>query len=239
MTTKSELLGLVDSDFLETLATSFNNKPRYHQFDSKESLVEFCSKKFSETQVIKIFDSFRSGTSPVEVANAMKELSGHSLGLKFIEKVKPDHYMFELNMGGSICDLVFLDHDMNLVAVEIKANGDDVRRAPRQCDEYKKWADFVYLLIDEKKHENAKSILPSWTGLIIYSGKKFLVSHPKTRVSPDSAFILENISRKKLECLSRIYKIKMSGSKNDLISRLKPMLGNKKFVNDLKVCLLR
>lgn len=241
MSSKIDLLKLIDFNFLEDFILNFNNKPRYHSFDSKESLIRFCSKKFNDEQVREIFDSFKLGMQPADVANMMKELSGHKLGLKFIEKIKPKNYMFEVNLDGSICDLVFLDTNLNLVAIEIKANGDNVMRAPGQCERYRKWADFVYIMVEEKNYDIVRSIIPKWIGLIVYKNNKnkFLVFHPKKSNSPDLSFILENISKEKLEHLARIYRIKVTGKKPDLISRLKPMLMNNKFVNDLKISLVK
>lgn len=241
MPSKAELLSLVDYEFLDSFVLSYNNKPRYHSFGSKESLVAFCSKKFNEGQVAEIFDSFKLGMSPILAANGMKELSGRELGAMFIEKFKPKDYMFEVSLGSNICDLVLLDRKRNLVAIEIKANGDDLSRAPEQCRAYTKWADYVYIMVDEKKVQAAKSMLPRWVGLISFIGarNRLYMNAPQERARPDISFILENISKEKLEALARMYKVKVSGNKADLIFRLKPLLENKRFTVDLKASLIR
>jgi hypothetical protein len=238
---KWDILNAIDSHFLDEFISNVNNVPRYHQFKSKEELINFCTKKFTKEQIYEIFDSFKARISPIELARKMRELNGRNIGLRFIEKMKPKYYSFEVNMNGSICDIVTLDSKLKLNAIEIKANGDNVKKAPKQCEKYRRWAELVYILTEDKKYNLIKSIIPSWIGLITYKKEsdKFLIESPKKTNVPDLSFILENISKEKLVMLAKNYKIKTSGEKKILVSRLKPLLKNENFVNNLKITLLK
>jgi len=241
MVSKSQLLRLIDFDFLDTFLLNFNNKPRHHSFDSKETLIKFYAKKFNKTQVREIFDSFKIGLSPVDVANNMKELNGYKLGFKFIELSKPKYYSFEVRLGKNKCDLVLLDENFNLTAIEIKANNDYLQRALKQCEMYSKWADYVYVLTELNKSKLLDKVMPTKFGRILYNkhtNKFFITKADKTK-NPNTTLILRNLSKEKLKILAKKYKIKATGNKSDLLNRFEKFLDNKYFINDVKMVLLK
>lgn len=241
MVSKIDLLNRIDFEYLEIIIMQSNNIPRYHSF-SKNEIVKFCSKKFTKKQIEYIFDSFKVVQPPHIVAKNLKNLNGHKIGLKYINWFKPKHYSFEVKLNRNICDVVLLDDNLNLIAIEIKADGDNIQRAPKQCIEYSKWADYVYLLTNSNKIELIRKILPNKIGLIFYDKYSdiFIMKEPAQKTKLFNVnFILKNLNIKKLRNLAKMYKIKTSGKKTELISRFKYLKSNKNFIINVKKILIK
>ena len=107
-----------------------------------------------------------------KIAEDLRERNGIELSKIFIQKMEDViSYKREINVGNRIADLAFLKANGNLIAIEIKANGDNLQKARDQLKDYFKWSNEVYLIVDERKKYNhiVNSKLKNDFGVIIYN----------------------------------------------------------------------
>ncbi len=234
-----QLLKSIDKQYLEDFLLHFNNKIRYHSFQPEE-LILFCAKKFNINQVKEISKFYRLNLTPSEAARKMKDLNGLALGRRFIMENKPAHYAFEVGVGSNICDIVFLDNKDNIVAVEIKANGDSLERAEKQCEAYSVWADYVYVLTEFEKLKAVNKLISRKFGRYLYKKDidKFVKFKSHKFNHKDYSVILNNLNNQKLRYISQKYNIKPTSNKGKIFAELQK-LNNKEVKRDIKLCLLK
>jgi hypothetical protein len=172
---KERLLSEIDDNYIRQVLLATNNIPRYEIFSkSNQSLIKFASKKFTKEQIDIIRRSFVYNKSANNVGSMFREKNGRELGDIFIEFIRPVAFRKEFRAYNRVCDIAYLNSEGSLIAVEIKANGDKIKNAIDQCNSYSRWANFVYLLIEEKKIKELSRVkLPNHTGIFVFDGINF------------------------------------------------------------------
>ena len=235
---KTELLRQVDLENLRKVAMLTNNVPKYNLLDkSKEDLIVYLSNKFNTKKLHLIMRELMVGKEVQKIAERLRERNGIELSKIFIQKMEGVvSYKREINVGNRIADLAFLKRNGNLIAIEIKANGDNVKKAISQCRDYEEWADFVYLLIESKKMQELEKIKANFdkTGFIVFfedSGKFKIIKEAGANY-PSIDELTKRMPVRSLRELAKKYKIKSSQRKLFIIKDLKKLLSQKNLEDD-------
>jgi len=236
---KVEIIKKIDFDYFSKVTLAQNNCPRYEFLSkSNKEMIDYYSNKYNRKQVVEIWKSFVIGESPSDVASRLKEKSGKDLATVFAmnlpEKYRPEK---EFRVGNRFCDLVFLDNEGLINAIEVKANGDIIASAIEQTRDYSVWANKVWLLIEEKKLKKAKRInLPQYVGIIVFQNKKFHVDRDAEIIEHDSVDYLNIMSVSGLKFLAKLFRVKMTGTKKEIKDRLLKEMKRPR-LTDIPTCL--
>jgi len=223
MYTKEELVKRLDPNYLEEVTLALYNSPRYDFLSKSErERVEYYASRYRE-QLVDISQSFVIGKKPSEVASKLKESSGKELARLFIRslpKGRCDPKM-EFRVGDRLCDLVYLDSEGDINAVEVKANGDKLSPAVGQTADYSLWANKVWLLIDEKKISELERVeLPEYVGVLVYRTNTFEVMKAPKRIHHDITEYLPLLTVTALKNLAELFGIKKAGTKEEMKDRI-------------------
>lgn len=233
--TKVEILEKVDKDYLQSIAISICNVPRYfYLYEDKKEIIATLSNKLTKEQIMKIYRFFIMDYSPEETAGILKEPNGKDILFRLIENDKPfkttDYFISEVLIKGKRCDLVHIDNQFKSIdAIEIKANGDKLDNASNQCAFYCKWADKTWLLTSEK-HFNKKNIMKELKnkgiGLMIYSNDdvKIMWKPKVNNLAPD---VLDYLPLNHIKNIAKRHDVVSNMKKQDLIEKISCNLSNK------------
>lgn len=223
MSEKELLLQKIDTAYLRDFSVGFNNTPRYECLQKDDSeLIKYFSQKFSAEQLNEILSSYLLDKPASDIANKLRERNGKEITQQFVLQLKPgEKAKKEFVADGRLCDLLLLNAAGELVAIEVKANGDKVQPAVSQCEDYKKWAEKVYLLIEERKLPELKKItLPGDVGLIIFDGTNFSAKVQARKIAQPIENFVMLMPTRTIEKLLGELRLKKSGKKPELQSRL-------------------
>lgn len=229
MASKALLLQKMDTGYLRDFLVSYNNTPRYECLSKSDAeLIKHAGQKFSEAELNKIFSYYLLNKPAAEIADNLRQKSGKEITRLFISNLKPgEKIRTEFLANGRLCDIVLLDTEKSLVAVEVKANGDKIKSAISQCEDYKQWAEFVYLLIEEKKLSELEKIkLPNKVGLIVFDGKNFIKQIEAQKINQPVEKFITLLSTRSLPQILGELRLKKSGTKAELQKRLSDYAAN-------------
>jgi len=239
---KAEILEKVDKDYLQSIAISICNVPRYfYLYEDKNEIIKTLSNKLTKEQIMKIYRFFVMDYPPEETAGILKEPNGKDILFRLIENNKPfkttDYFISEALIQGKRCDLVHINNQFkNLDAVEIKANGDKLDNAVEQCTFYCKWADKAWLLTSEK-HFKKKTIMKAvkrrGIGLMIYSNNNIEIIW-KPKVNELTPYVLDYLPLNHIKNIAKRNKLSANMKKQDLVKQLSSILNNKDILMDYR-----
>lgn len=225
---KTQLLEKIDSKYLIELAISICNNPKYfYRYISKEGIIKVLVNKLNKDQISRIYRYYLIDYAPQDVGNIIRQLNGDEIRESFIKEniFKDDKFFLrEVLLKYKKCDLVVIDPDFRLLrAIEIKANGDKIFGAVRQCGFYLNWADETLLIIDKRHLQYEKIILQlkdMGIGIIIFDEFCFNIMHKSKKMSLDIEKVLKLLPKYCIKNISRENNLKITGNKAQLISYL-------------------
>ncbi|MFX0185031.1 MAG: hypothetical protein ACFE95_18260 [Candidatus Hodarchaeota archaeon] len=241
--TKAKILGKIDTEYLQSLAISICNVPRYfYLYEDKNKIIKTLSNKLTKEQIMKIYRFYLLDYGTIEVSKFVKEPNGKDMLFHFIENSnlfkKSDFFLSEVLIKGKRCDLVHIDENYKVLdAIEIKANGDKLDNAFNQCKFYSKWADRIWLLIGNKhfkKINELKKFRDHGIGLIVYNSSKNikLIWKPKINIlSPEALNFLPVIY---LKNIARRNNLTTSLAKKELIDSIIKVMNSKTIITEYR-----
>lgn len=224
MATKHQILQNVNSDYLREVYLYVNNTRISYPSGNREELLNFLCRRFTKKELEEINRGFVLNLDSVEVADEIRERNGKELCEIYIESIGNSHKVFrEVQIQDMICDLMLVDKtNWEITAIEIKANGDELKRAVVQCRDYAQWADYVYLLIEEKRRHEVECLpfKKNGIGLITYeNGFKTCWKARKNEIYRE--YLIRSLSTDRLRDLLSRHGLSKTGLKRDLIERVK------------------
>lgn len=165
---KDDILNRIDRQYLERVSDSVNNSVRTEPRSyNEDDFNQYIRNKFSTDDLVAIWQEYMLCNPPESPARRIKDRSASELIDIYKSENIEDEFFVEHRVAGMSCDLVQVkDNDNYLVAIEVKSNGDDLRKAESQCQKYSKWANQVYLLGEPEKSKKALEELSSWIGVL-------------------------------------------------------------------------
>lgn len=234
MKKKREIIRKISPDYLKKVTLAMHNSPKYIFLSkTKEELIKYYESKYTIKQLNDIRQYFVLNKSPLEVASKLRDNNGKELARMFVNILKMNNYKLEFKVDNKFCDLVFLDTDMNINAVEIKANGDKIINAKEQTRNYSKWANKVWLLIEKKKIKELLNIsLDENIGIIIFSDGKFKVKKSAIKIDHTSQDYINLLTLDRLKFLAYKFGLKKNGTKDELRIILERRLKTQQFIGE-------
>lgn len=164
---KDDIINKVDRRYLEKVSDSVNNATRtdFHSY-GEDAFENYVRNKFSVSELKKIWQHYMLHNPSYKPAERIRERSASDLISIYKSEFEQGDFFIENRINGTCCDLVHVTPNCRLHAIEVKSNGDDLRRASSQCQRYSEWANQVILLCETDKREEAIQELPSWVGVI-------------------------------------------------------------------------
>lgn len=223
MNSKTSVLERIDENTLLQILIKLNNTPRYDVLSKdKDEFLKYAASKLTKEQALIILRGLNyQGKTIDDVAKEIKEKSGSELRSLFIKSLANVKFRKEFRVGNRQVDLAYLLNN-NIIAVEVKANGDKIEAAKSQCDDYSKWANYVYLLVEGKKeHELSKADLGDFVGVLVYNGTKF-VELKKAKLLEHGLDVYMNfMNSKSLRNLAKSCGVKSDGTKESIAASIK------------------
>lgn len=224
MATKREILQDVNSDYLREIYLYANNTRISYPSGDREELLHSICRRFTKEELEKINQGFVLNLDPVEVADEIRGCNGKELCEIYIKSIARSYKVFkEVQVRDRICDLVLMDKvSGKLIAIEIKANGDELKRGINQCRDYGQWADYVYLLIEEKRMHEVERLpfKKNGIGLITYeNGFETCWKARKNEISKD--YLIRSLSTDRLRDLLSRRGLSKAGLKDDLVASVR------------------
>lgn len=220
---KRSLVEKIGLEYLSDVTLAAYNVPRYGFLGkTNEELIKFFQSKYTVNQLYRILQSRLESKSASITAELLREKNGKELARKFIRRLPESAYpRLEFRLGHRICDLAFIDKEGDINAIEIKSNGDKIQVAKEQTRDYTQWADKVWLMVEDKRLEEAKNLgLDKGIGLISYKennkSQPFEVVTEPSRVNHSLEEYLELLTFKALKIVAKIIGVKQAGTREDL-----------------------
>lgn len=226
---KEDVLKRIDTGYLRDLLLNSNNSPRYNcLLESDQEILAHAKEKFNSKTTQLIFRGYMAQRSSKNLAQELREKNGKEIAAVFKNSL-PSKFTVktEVKANNRICDLVYLDMDGNIHALEIKANGDKISNAASQCSDYSKWADFVHLVIAEKKLSELKKVnLDSMVGILVYyPDRGFITLKKAQKLEQHPSRILDLMVLRLLKRLAVLWKVSSGGKKREIRDHLKKFIG--------------
>jgi len=225
--TKREILKSIPEDLLIEIHIRSRRKPNYKIRNLKgERLRDFLSDQYTKNELIEIARHYViNGRKAAEIAKRISKPSGDTITGDLIQYF-PSSFVGirEVRIRRTPCDLCLINVDEKTIwAIEVKAEGDQIKRAIRQCFDYLLWADYVGVCITSKRNGFLKG-LPRRVGIYEWDdGEIRCVRKPKLN-KPDAFVLLDSIPLQNLKRIAHRYEIRASSVKkktiNDLLKNL-------------------
>jgi len=220
-TTKRDALDRTDTAFLRSLASELNGEyfGSYREYSDygRDEILDLVVNKLTVEEVNIVLSRYLLCHSPRDIAEAIKpdETS------KIKEAVKEqfgDDCIFEVKINDRYCDVAFPDR---LIAVEVKSARDRAERAVAQTDDYKRWADEVYLAYDDSLEDAVPDQLSSnGVGLLRYENGSVEVRKEAESSASKSEGLLMSMTYDELKTIAKGQNISASGAKKEISSRI-------------------
>ena len=222
--TKNEIVDIVTREYIEQVALKTNHAPRgqFLSYDDTE-FIEYTKQKFTKDELTVIWQNYVLSNPPKKVAERLRHRSAPDLIRLFVSENNVSNYLVEHKVDDSFCDLVVFENDADFrtAAVEIKSNGDDLRKAVDQCERYAQWANAVFVLVETEKQEQAKDKLPSWVGIKAVESDVITAAREADDLNQSLLDLVELMTVEQLKELLRTIGAKVSGRKHELLNRVK------------------
>lgn len=219
--TKDDVLSRIDRQYLARVSKSVNNSDRTEIYSHEgEEFNQYIKNKFTTDELVAIWQEYMLCNLPEAPAERIRERGAPELIDVYISGHIEDEFFIEHRIAGVSCDLIQVkDVESRLVAIEVKSNGDDLRRAKFQCQQYSNWANEVYLLGEAEKSKSGIDELPSWIGVLTVGD-----GGPRVEREPDKLqhTVPELLSLMTVSQLKRVLKSvdrKVGGRKENLLER--------------------
>jgi len=222
--TKNEIIDIVTREYMEQVALKANHAPRgqFLSYDNTE-FTEYAKRKFTKDELTVIWQNYVLSNPPKKAAERIQHRSAPDLIRLFVSENNVSNYLVEHKVDDSYCDLVVFqdDTDFRTAAVEIKSNGDDLRKAVDQCERYAQWANAVFVLVETEKQEQAVEGLPSWVGVKVVESDEITMVREADDLNQSLLDLVELMTVDQLKELLRTIGTKVSGRKHELLDRVK------------------
>lgn len=240
MHSKQHLLENIDPDYLKKVILGINNTPRYDFLDMNHSeFIDYVGRKFTKKQLHTIWGNYFLGIEPEEIVEQLRENNENDLCGVFLLTLN-NNFIFkrEACINRRRCDIALYNKkNKSLYAIEIKSNKDKIERAKGQLRDAKRWANYIYLVVEKNYLTDAKKF-PSYVGIFLIDNEKCLEVRKSKKINISLKTYLKILPMYKLKKLSGEYNINYD--KNDQRMRKKFMeLSNKnKLIADCKKLLI-
>jgi hypothetical protein len=221
--TKDDVIDKLNREYLEKVALKTNNAPRGAFLSySDEKFRDYAKGKFTAEELTVVWQNFVLSNPPEKVAKRISHRSAHDLIDLYLSHDPADTYFVEHKISDSFCDLVLVEgEDYRTSAVEIKSNGDDLRRAVDQCERYAEWADTVTVLVETEKRTSTSEQLPEWVGVkVIGDDGDVTTVREATDLDQSPTQLVDLMTVDQLKQLLRTIGERVSGRKNELLERV-------------------
>ncbi len=218
---KQQLLSNISEEYIKQAVLQINNSPRYSTFSkSGLELLDYASQKMSIEQIKVLRKGYFLNMPPNQIGLNFREKNGKEIAKEFLKIVKPKIFRKELTITNRVCDIAYVQNG-DIVAIEIKANGDNIRKAIGQCIEYSKWANYTYLLVEPQKVKELNKIkMPKGIGVLIIKNKEIEYKKRARYVSHNLSIYLNLLNNKKLQKITKVLKIKNVKQKKKMLSKI-------------------
>lgn len=220
--TKDDIIGKVTREYLEKTALKTNNAPRGAFLSySDDRFTDYVKGKFTADNLILIWRNYVLNNPPEKAAKRIRHRSANDLIRLYMDKNEADTYFIEHKVSDSFCDLVLVEEtEFRTSAVEIKSNGDDLRRAVDQCERYAEWANDVSVLVETEKQDAAAEHLPEWVGILAVQDDTIVTVREPVDLDQSTSSLIDLMTVTQLKQLLRTIGERVSGRKNELLDRV-------------------
>jgi len=220
--TKDDIIDKLPREYLEKTALKTNNAPRGEFLSySDTKFRSYIKRKFSADDLTTIWQNYVLSNPPQKAAKRIRHRSALDLIQLYVSQDQVDTYLVEHKVSDTFCDLVLVEKDeFRTSAIEIKSNGDDLRRAVDQCQQYAEWADDVSVLVETAKEDTAVDHLPEWVGVLVVDGSNVTTVREAADLDQSTTQLIDLMTVAQLKQLLRTIGERVSGRKNELVDRV-------------------
>jgi len=220
--TKDDIIDTVPREYLEKVALKTNNAPRgaFLSYDD-DQFTDYVKGKFTADELTLVWQNYVLNNPPEKAAERIRHRSAHDLIRLYMRQNEADTYFVEHKVSDSFCDLVLVEEsEFRTSAIEIKSNGDDLRRAVDQCERYAEWANDVSVLVETEKQDAATDRLPEWVGVLVVDDDDIVMSREPADLDQSASSLIDLMTVDQLKQLLRTIGERVSGRKNELLDRV-------------------
>lgn len=220
-TTKRDALDRTDATFLRSLASELNGEyfgsyREYSDYD-RDEILDLMVNKLTVEEVNVVVSRYLLCHSPSDIATEIKPDETRKIKEAVVEHLG-DECVFEAKVDDRYCDIAIPD---KRIAVEVKSARDRVERAVAQTDDYKGWADEVYLAYDDSLEDAVPDQLASnGVGLLRYEDGSVEVRKEAECSASTSKDLLMSMTYDDLTTMAKSRNISASGGKQVISSRI-------------------
>lgn len=220
--TKEDIIDTVTREYLEKIALKTNNAPRGAFLSyGDDRFTDYIKGKFTVDELTVIWQNYVLNNPSEKAANRIRHRSAHDLIRLYMQQNDADTYFVEHKVSDSFCDLVLVEEsEFRTSAIEIKSNGDDLRRAVDQCERYAEWANDVSVLVETEKRDAAGDRLPEWVGVLVVEDDDITPAREPADLDQSPAQLIDLMTVDQLKQLLRTIGERVSGRKNELLDRV-------------------
>lgn len=243
METKSAVLNKIDTEYLQSVAISICNIPRYnYALEEKDKVIKALNSKLTKEQAKKIYRFFIMNYTSEETAKIIREPNGKEILFRLIENNNPfntdDIFISEVLIQGKRCDLVHIKKDYSILnAVEIKANGDKLDNLINQCNLYSKWADKVWVLLGQKhisKKDKINELKKLGMGIMVFSSTNEIALIKKPKKNMLKKDLLKHLPVSHIKNIARRYNLSTNKNKSELIYQINSNLNSNVILKEFR-----
>lgn len=220
--TKQDIVQTLPREYIEKVALKTNNTPRGAFLSyGDDRFTDYVKGKFTVDELTVIWQNYVLNNSPEKAANRIRHRSAHDLLRLYMQENEADSYFVEHKVSDSFCDLVLVEEsEFRTSAIEIKSNGDDLRRAVDQCERYAEWANDVSVLVETEKQDEASEHLPEWVGILAVQDDTIVTVREPVDLDQSTSSLIDLMTVTQLKQLLRTIDERVSGRKNELLDRV-------------------
>lgn len=220
--TKDDIIDTVPREYLEKVALKTNNAPRGTFLSyGDDRFTEYAKGKFTADDLTLVWQNYVLNNPPEKAAERIRHRSAHDLIRLYMRENEADTYFVEHKVSDSFCDLVLVEESgFRSSAIEIKSNGDDLRRAVDQCERYAEWANDVSVLVETEKQDAATDRLPEWVGVLVVDDDDIVTVQEAADLDQSASSLIDLMTVDQLKQLLRTIGERVSGRKNELLDRV-------------------
>ena len=243
METKSVVLNKIDTEYLQSVAISICNIPRYNYIlEEKDKIIKTLNSKLTKEQTKKIYRFFIMNYTPDETAKIIREPNGKEILFRLIENNNPfntdDFFISEVLIQGKRCDLVHITKDYSMLnAIEIKANGDKLNNLINQCNLYSKWSDKVWALLGQKhisKKGKIDELKRIGIGIMAFSSTNKITIIRKPKINILKKDLVKYLPVAHIKNISKRYNLPINKNKSELVSQINSNLNKNEILKEFR-----
>lgn len=218
----------IDTTFLREVAEGINLSFRFYGNKNKDALLRILRKKLTIEKMDFVSKMYLMCCDAQEVVQVIKP-KGMSEIVESVENFfKAQEYLHEVTVGSRRCDVVFFVGN-RIIAVEVKSSLDKLSSVLAQLEDYKKWANEVYLAYDVRHKQKVKQLqlTKKGIGLLEFKNGDLYNLHNSAFQEKSKVDFLALMTYNYLRKIATTFTTDLKGGKQAIAERLSPKISLK------------